>query len=116
MNDLEVIECIAGDTTDILELAIQTNKLRTYPLELAALDSNYTCKITVEGAPVAINRNVPDKTADSKYFRGWLTPAETTSLPPADYILAMQISNATLTPNLVKTKRWTLRIIADPLP
>jgi hypothetical protein len=111
MSDLPVIECIRGDTSDIIELAIQTNPINTGQRILTDLDPNYTCKIQVGGA--SIDKAVVAKTADNKYFRGWLTPAETAALVPGDYPLAMQISNATLTPALVKEKQFTLRILAQ---
>lgn len=111
MSDLPIIDCIAGDTSDIIELAVQTSPMGVGARVLSELDVNYTCKIQVAGT--AINRAVTAKTADNKYFRGWLTPAETAPLTPGDYVLAMQISNATLTPELVKEKQFTLRISAQ---
>lgn len=111
MNELPVIECYLGDTSDILELGVQMNPKHIPPKVLATLDGNYTCKIAVVGATPPINRSVPNKTADNLYFRGWLTPAETATLGVGDHVVGMQISNSTLTPPLVKEKQWTLRVL-----
>lgn len=111
MADLPVIECYLGDTTDILELGVQTSKKNVPPITVATLDANYSCKIAVDGAAPPINRAVTLKTADNLYFRGWLTPAETQAIGVGDHILGMQISNATVSPPLVKEKQWTLRIL-----
>lgn len=106
MSD-DVIECFLGDTTDIIELGIQTSKERVPPRVVAVMDANYTCKIAVG----SVNRAVTDKTSDGKYFRGWLTPTETASLGVGEFKLGMQISNSTITPPFVKEKQFTLRIL-----
>ncbi len=111
MDDLEIIECIVGDTSDIIELGVQTSERGRRPVVLVAMDANFSCKIAVPGAAPPINRAVTDKTVDNFYFRGWLTPTETLAIGPGDFLLGMQISNAALTPPMVKEKQWLLRMI-----
>lgn len=65
---------------------------------LATLTGSYTCTIKVAGT--AIERAVTDLTADSKRFIAALTPTETATLTPGQYVVAIEVVNATTTPPL----------------
>jgi hypothetical protein len=65
---------------------------------LATLTGSYTCKIKVAGA--GIERAVSDKNGENTRFIAALTPSETTTLDAGQYVLAIEIENATLTPPL----------------
>ena len=65
---------------------------------LAPLAPAYTCKIRVAGS--AIERAITDKTGDNLRFIAALTPAETLALAAGQYVVAIEIENAALTPPL----------------
>ena len=112
MSELQIIECVLGDTSQVIELGVQTSAKNILPRTVATLDANYSCKISAAGA-IAINRAVSDKTVDSLYFRGWFTPTETTALGVGNHLMGMQITNNNLAPPLVKEKQWRLVIVAQ---
>ncbi len=65
---------------------------------LATLTGSYTCTIKVAGT--AIERGVTDLTADSKRFIAALTPTETATLTPGQYVVAIEVVNNTTIPPL----------------
>jgi hypothetical protein len=65
---------------------------------LATLGVSYTCSIKVAGA--GIERAVTDKTGDDKRFIAALTPTETNTLTPGQYVVAIEVINNGLTPPL----------------
>jgi hypothetical protein len=65
---------------------------------LATLGVTYTCSIKVAGT--AIERAVTDKTGDDKRFIAALTPTETNTLTPGQYVVAIEVINNSLTPPL----------------
>lgn len=65
---------------------------------LATLTGSYSCTIKVSGT--AIERAVTDKNGGNTRFIAALTPTETDTLPAGQYVLALEVANATLTPPL----------------
>lgn len=63
---------------------------------LVTITAPWTCAIKVAGT--AIDRAVPDRTVDNKRFIAALTPAETLTLADGQYVVAIEIENATTTP------------------
>lgn len=107
MEFAEVYRCLAGDVSDIWEIGFQTSA-DDEPLVLAVLDVNFTCSISVPAS--ALTRAITDKNVTNNRFRASLTAAETNTLGAGDHIVHLKISNPTLSPALVKTKRVLLRI------
>ena len=75
---------------------------------LTPLTVAYTCKIRVAGA--AIERAVTDKTADNLRFIAALTPTETNDLAAGQYVVAVEVENAALTPPLRAEKHIILTV------
>jgi hypothetical protein len=111
----KLFECYAGDVTDIWEIGHRISTRSQRPMEYADLDVNYSCAITV-AAPAPIVRPVTHKTLDGKRFRAWLTWQETAALPIGAYLVAVQIINRALVPELVKEVQFTLRILPQVVP
>lgn len=105
---------LIGDSSPIWEVAFQTSAEGVTPVELATLDGNYSCRIAVQGT--SIDRVVTEKTADNKYFRAWLTPAETLTLTPGIKMLGIQIKNDSLVPPLVLEYQVVLNIAQGVVP
>lgn len=103
-----------GDSSPIWEVAFQTSAEGVTPIELATLDGTYSCRIAVQGT--AIDRAITEKTADNKYFRAWLTPAETLQLTPGIKMVGIQIKNDSLTPPLVLEYQVVLNVSQGIVP
>lgn len=69
---------------------------------VATLDANWQCNITVPdpagGAHLIDNQAITLKTADDSAFVAHLTPTQTAALAAGDYVLAVQLKNATTMP------------------
>ena len=94
-------DIVAGDTSDVWEIGLVTSAPGIKPVELAALDVNFSCWIGVAGAVPAIQRQVTVKNAANTRFRAWLTPAETTALGLGIWLVGIELRNPTLSPPLV---------------
>ena len=98
MSSLNAITTIhAGDGSPIWEVGFRS----------------YACRIAVSG--IAIDRAVISKTADSKYFRAWLEPAETLGLTGIKTV-GIQISNAAMTPPLILEHQITVNFTPGVVP
>lgn len=94
-----------GDTSCVWEVGFITSLQGVLPIVLANLDGNFFCQLEVrdsKGNTTSVARNVTTKTVDNKRFTVWLTPAETAALGAGDWIVGIELRNATLTPPLVK--------------
>jgi hypothetical protein len=65
---------------------------------LATLGVSYACTIKVAGA--GIERAVTDKNGDNTRFIAALTPTETETLAPGQYVVAIEVANPTTVPPL----------------
>lgn len=98
---------VIGDNTPIWEVGFQTSLDGVTPVVMATLDGTYSCRIGVQGT--TIDREITVKTGDNKYFRAWLTPAETATLSGI-VTVGIQISNASLVPPLVLEQQIVLHM------
>lgn len=114
MNSGTVAELYAGDTSDVWELGFVTSLPGVKPAVLADLDGNFSCRIAVQGQ--ALTRAVTLKTGDNLRFRAWLTPAETATLGPGEFVVGIELRNPTLVPPLVKEVQRRIRIRAEAVP
>lgn len=60
--------------------------------------AGWTCRLGVATASAPIDRAVTDLSSDNFRFLVQLTPAETDLLEPEKHVVAIELSNATLTP------------------
>lgn len=114
MTSGSLAELYAGDTSDVWEIGFVASAPGVKPVVLAALDSNFSCRIAVKGSTIA--RAVTIKNTENTRFRAWLTPAETTLLGPGDRIVGIEIRNSTLIPPLVREVQRRLRIREEAVP
>lgn len=112
-----VTDIYAGDTSKVWEVGWVTSEPGVRPVTLADLDSNYACRIAVRawtgtgaGAEVMAARAVTTKNGANSRFRASLTPAETAALDPGDYVVGIELTNATLVPPLVQEVHRRVRI------
>ncbi len=97
---MTTLEIIQGDISDLIHAGLADG---------SAMDSNYTCTVKVQGT--SISRAVTDKTGDNVYFVVQLEPDETVLLRPGSYILAIRITNTTLTPDFSRETQIRLDVI-----
>lgn len=112
-----VADTYAGDTSKVWEVGWVTSEPGVRPAVLADLDSNYACRIAVRawtgsaaGAEVMAARAVTAKNDANTRFRASLTPAETADLAPGEYVVGIELANATLEPPLVQQVQRRVRI------
>ena len=114
MSSLNAITTIhAGDGSPIWEVGFRSSADGVIPEVIETLDGSYACRIAVSG--IAIDRAVISKTADSKYFRAWLEPAETLGLTGIKTV-GIQISNAAMTPPLILEHQITVNFTPGVVP
>lgn len=109
-----VAEIYAGDTSDVWEVGFVTSAPGALPIELAALDGNFSCRIAVMGSDIA--RAVTGKNQAANRFRAYLTPAETEALGPGDWTVGIELRNPTLDPPLVQEVHRRIRILEQAVP
>ena len=94
-----------GDTSCVWEVGFITSAQGVLPIVLANLDGNFFCRLEVrdsKGNVTNVAKDITTKTGDNKRFTAWLTPAETTALGEGDWIVGIELRNATLVPPLIK--------------
>ena len=72
-------DIFAGDSSDVWEIGFPVSPEGVRPVELAELDSNFSCRLAVKGSTPAIDRAVSAKNEANTRFLAFLTTAETTA-------------------------------------
>ena len=80
---------------------------------LEDLDANYECKIAVTTAVPPIERAVTRKSADNLRFLAQLTPAEADTIGAGRHVVAIQVTNSSLSPNLVLEEHIDIEVTDD---